>query len=48
LERARIVRLDPALARFRKNVLVGEEIMREVDGKMVKVWSMGRIADSLK
>jgi len=28
---------------FNKNVLVGNEIMREVDGKMEKVWSFSQI-----
>lgn len=31
---------------FRKNVLVGNEIMREVEGKMEKVWSVSQIVAS--
>lgn len=32
---------------FRKNILVGDEIMREVEGKMEKVWSVSQIVASL-
>jgi hypothetical protein len=32
---------------FRKNILVGDEIMREVEGKMEKVWSLSQVIASL-